>query len=152
MTFWNNIDETPLKTWRLFHEKKDLRYFQKTFEKDQDLTEDHLLSWFSICDQIQERYGHNDKYIDYLDKKKKYAMKMADYLVTGDRFNINKVNLSRIDMEEVINDSDGIEIREAIIAIQKYMGFASGINENTLTISDYHDYIESMTTQYGKAS
>ena len=76
---------------------------------------------------------------------------MTDYLLTGDRFNINKINLARIDMEGVIDDSDGIEIREALIAIQKYMGFSSGINENTLTIAEYHSYLESMTAQYGKA-
>jgi hypothetical protein len=141
-----------LKNWRLFHESRDLRHFQKSFDKTKELTNDHLLCWFALYDQLYDRYGHNPKYIKYLEKKKKYALKMADYLSTGDRFNINKVNLSRIDMEGIIDESDGIEIKEGIIAIRKYMGFAQGINENTLSVGDYHDYLESMTAQYGKAS
>jgi hypothetical protein len=146
------VDELPLKNWRLFHESRDLRYFQRVFDKDQELTNEHLLCWFSIYDQLYIKYGHNPKYTKYLEKKKQYALKMTDYLSTGDIFKMNKVNITRIDMEGIISDSDGIEIKEGLIAIRKYMGFAQGINENTLSVGDYHDYLESMTAQYGKAS
>lgn len=152
VTFWDNIDDCPLKNWRLFHETRDLRYFQKSFNKAEELTSQHLLCWFSICDQLYKRFGHTERYIEYLEKKRKYALKMAEYLHTGDRFNINKVNLLRIDMDGIIDESDGIEIKEAIIAIRKYMGFAQGINENTMSVGEYHDYLESMKNQYGQAS
>ncbi len=142
----------PLENWRLFHEKSDLRYFQINIKDCEVVTDSHLLAWFNICDQITNEFGQNKSYINYLNKKKKFALKLVDYLETGDRFNMNKANIAKIDMDSIIEEAEALEIRDGIIAIQKYMGFSQGLNEKTMSVKEYHCYLDSIRSYYGKAS
>ena len=152
--FWTDINDVKVKTWRLFHETRDLRYFQREYDEKSELTQEHLDAWFTLSDQLHQARGgqHSRDYLKYLECKRRYALMMAEYLATGKRFNINKANIAKIDMEAALEDSTSHDFKQGIISIKQYMGYSKGLNEHELSVPEYFDYLDSIAASYGKAS
>jgi hypothetical protein len=99
-------------------------------------TQSDAIAWGLIYDDYLKRYGLNKMYKKLLNQIKQKALLECEYVITGDRFKLTQIEIENSKLETMLkNAGQGIDIRESLIYISKWMG--QWINPKTITALDF---------------
>lgn len=146
----------PVWNWNKVHETGELKYLiiseDHTKEKDHQ-TEEMVEHWLTLYQEHIDEFGINDTFKRYMEKKKQLAAKLAEYIASGDKFKLNKINILEIDLKSLIDDKEPVRFGEIVASIEKFFGFQ--VDPKQLTVVKYYNYlkyIEKNIKAHGQAS
>jgi hypothetical protein len=95
-----------------------------------------VLAWESIYDSYLLKFGLNKMHKKLLEVIKQKALIECDYVLTGDRFKLTLIEVEEQKLESMLkNAGNGIDIKESLIYISKWMG--QWINPKQITALDF---------------
>jgi len=146
----------PVWNWNKIHETGDLKYLVIA-EDYKDIegqnTEDMAGFWMELYQQYIDEFGVNKDYKRYMQKKQQLCASIADYIASGDKFKLNKINILNIDIKGMVNEKEPQKFGEVVAGVEKFFGFQ--IDPKALTVQKYYNYIkyiESNVKAHGQAS
>jgi len=145
----------PIWNWNQVHETGDLKYLLITDNYkglDDHNSEEMAECWMDLYQQYIDEFGINDQFKRYMEKKKQLCAKISEYIQTGDKFKMNKINILELDIKAMVNDKEPQRFGEVVAGVEKFFGFQ--IDDKKLTVQKYYNYlkyIESNIKAHGKA-
>ena len=107
--------------------------------------------WTLIYDEHIKRFGLNENYAKYIDLCKKKALMQIDYIETGVRMKLNKINALDVKIQSMLqNNGESMTIGRLLQILSKYQGYP--INKYNITVSEYFDLIENFKQSQPKES
>lgn len=101
--------------------------------------ENDFQAWSTIYDQYLSRFGIGKQYSLFLDKMEELTILNCDFVITGDRFLLNKIRI----LEAEIKDSskeDGSTLTEQVVMVSKWM--RSRVNPRETTADEFYTMVE----------
>lgn len=140
LPIWDNIEDMPVWNWMRVHEKGDLRYIYK-ISSDRELPSQcpDMDCWRRLYDQYIREFGINERYLEYLQKKKDIAIKKCDRIISGDRSLETLIEVDEIELRDMLSAGENMKFIEVIAAIEKHLGFQ--LNQHTVTVVKYYTYL-----------
>lgn len=104
-------------------------------------------AWTRVYDSYLKEFGLNKTYKRYLLLLKKKALLEAEYVITGDRFKLTKIEVEERKLKNMLETQDeGITSDQALIYMSKWLGYR--INPKEITAKEYFVILK----EYGKAN
>ena len=130
------------------HERGDLRYLYRSVDSDRLKgsvpDEKH---WRVLYDQYLAEFGINDKYREYMEKRKEIALKQCDMVLTGDKTLATFIEIEQMELRDMINEKETMNFMEIIAALEKHLGFV--LDPKRTTVMKYYTYLRAIE-RYGK--
>ena len=155
----------PVWNWNKIHETGELKYLIKP-SFIQSLVRQHpnykvmpdknneetAALWIDLYQQYIDEFGVNDNYKRYMQKKQQLNAKINEYIQSGDKFKLNKINILEIDIKGMVDEKEPQKFGEVVAGVEKFFGFQ--IDPKVLTVEKYYNYlkyIESNVRAHGQA-
>lgn len=132
--YYSDIDEMPLYNWKKCR-SGDLRYTRKDIEKGTN-KEDQAY-WEKTHDTYLEQFGLGSGFIRYLELAIELAEANCEFVISDDRFTLNRIRQLEKEIEDLMNKGDnagGMDV--AIVYISKWM--SSMVNEREVTVKMFY--------------
>lgn len=141
MSYYKDISEINLYNWEKCIGGK-IKYCRKDISKGSKKKD--LKAWDRVYDSFINRYGINSNYRYLLDLKTELALLQCDFVITGDRFLLNKINVVIESINEVVKTSnyDSMDIDTLLVVASKWMGF--GMNKTETSVSFLYDTLDNI--------
>lgn len=136
---YRSIEDLPIGIWKKINQTGDLSLL---FKIDVQELEDYnvlIELWTELNDQYITRYGINEKYEKILGMQKKIALLKIDFHLKNKRINKTFWRIEEIRLTELLNNDEGMQFNDTIIAIEERMG--REIDPNKISVVKYYDYI-----------
>ncbi len=131
--YYQGVTDIPLENW-IECTNGNLNYCRIDLKKGNDIND--LQAWENIFDSYIKKYGLNKMYLKMLEAMKAKALEEVEYVITGDRFKLTKIEVETQKLQSMVkNAGTGIDIRESLIYISKWMG--QWINPKQITAEDF---------------
>lgn len=131
--YYKGIDVIPLENW-IECMDGNIQYCRVNINNGN--AQSDAIEWELIYDDYLKRYGLNKMYKKLLNQIKQKALLECEYVITGDRFKLTQIEIENSKLETMLkNAGQGIDIRESLIYISKWMG--QWINPKTITALDF---------------
>lgn len=132
---YNSIDELPIWNWWRIHETGDLCYLYTSTSGNPEKVID---LWNALYNDYLKRYGLNESFLNYLDKKKRIALMKVDCIVN------NKPHLQtfiEIEEKELKDDykHEQSDNNKVVVLLEKHLGFS--LDVKTLPVAKYYTYL-----------
>jgi hypothetical protein len=146
----------PVWNWNKIHETGDLKYLviadnYKDIEGQNN--EETANIWLDLYQQYIDEFGINNNFKRFMQKKQQLAAKIAEYIASGDKFKLNKINILEIDIKGMVDEKEPQKFGEVVAGVEKFFGFQ--IDSKVLTVQKYYNYIkyiESNVKAHGQAN
>ena len=136
--YFNSIDELPIWNWWKIAETGNLIYLHR--ENDYTKEDYSLVSlWNELQNEYLDVFGITDDFERLLRLKKKWIIKKADYLLTGERFKLTELDIIESDINEAINDKITIDKEDTIIMLERKLG--RELDPKKISVKKYYNYI-----------
>ena len=153
---YNSIEVIPVWNWNKIHETGDLKYLviadnYKDIEGQNN--EETANIWLDLYQQYIDEFGINNNFKRFMQKKQQLAAKIAEYIASGDKFKLNKINILEIDIKGMVDEKEPQKFGEVVAGVEKFFGFQ--IDSKVLTVQKYYNYIkyiESNVKAHGQAN
>lgn len=143
----------PVWNWNKIHETGELKYLIKPsfiqslvrqhpnykVMPDQNNEETAAL-WMDLYQQYIDEFGVNDNFKRYMQKKQQLAAKIAEYIASGDKFKLNKINILEIDIKGMVDEKEPQKFYDVIATLDEF--FNRDIDPKVLTVQKYYSYIK----------
>lgn len=135
--YYNSIDNLPLHNWLMCHEGK-FEFVRRTSFGNEKLDAKY---WVMIYDEHIKRFGLNENYAKYMDLCNKKALLQINYIETGIRMKLNKINALEARIQHMLqNNGESMSVGRLLQILSKFQGYP--INKYTITVSEYFNLIE----------
>lgn len=141
--YYNSIDDLLLYNWRHCL-KGDIVYVRLDLSKGNE--KDDILYWEKIYDSYLKEFGLGKDYEYYLELKLELAQKQCEFVLTGVRFLLNRIEVLEVLIHELMTRNTGGDLDTLIIYVSKWMGQI--INDKTITTKMFLKMVE----EYNKAN
>lgn len=136
---YNSIEELPIWNWWKITETGSLIYLYK--DNNYSKEDYSLVSlWTKLHNEYLDKYGLTSNLKEVLKLKKEWIKKQADYIITGNRFNLTELDIIDAELKENMSDSSTMTKEESIIFLEEKLG--RELNPKELTVVKYNDYIK----------
>ena len=145
----------PIWNWNKIHETGDLKYLliaddYKDIEGQN--TEENSDLWMELYQQYIDEFGVHADYERLIKKKQQLTARIAEYIATGDRFKLNKIHITELEIKSMTDDKEPQKFHEVITTLDEF--FNRDIDPKVLTVKKYYSYIkriESKAKAHGQA-
>jgi len=142
--YYKNIDEIPIYNWLKVNEGK-LNYCRKDLLKGNN--KDDLKYYEIIKDTNYEMFGVEKEHLRLLELYFLVSEARLDWVITGDNFIKNKINMYEVEIEDILNrDDKGVEITELVISLSKWIGYR--IDTKIVTVLEFRNMISLYKKEY----
>jgi hypothetical protein len=124
----------PMFNWRRCLEHGQLEYCRKNLDEGEE--KDDEKSYELIYDSYLKEFGLGKEYENLLELKREKALLECDFVLTDDRFILNRIRQIEFELEDMAQDKHGMDMDTVIIYIEKWRGFE--INEHTITVKKFY--------------
>ena len=104
--------------------------------------------WLNLYQQYIDEIGLESGFVNYIRLKKKLALNIAKYISSGDRFELNRINLLSDEVESLEITKPTEKIGQVVVSIEKYFGFI--IDLKATSVSKYYNYIKLIESNSAK--
>lgn len=152
---YKSIEVMPIWNWNKIHETGDLKYLiiAESYKDIADQNNEETAAlWIDLYQQYIDEFGVNDNYKRYMQKKQQLNAKINEYIQSGDKFKLNKINILEIDIKGMVDEKEPQKFGEVVAGVEKFFGFQ--IDPKVLTVEKYYNYlkyIESNVRAHGQA-
>lgn len=139
---YKSIYDCPAKNWFKYHETGDLLLFKKG--ADSEVSEKELIEGYkSIYNEYIEVFNLPASLKRIMTIKKLLIELRCDYLKTGKRFKLNKIQIKTADLErmEERKTKDPEKFHELEFAIEKVMQF----KVDNVSVYDFYKYLRGIS-------
>lgn len=139
----------PVWNWNKIHETGDLKYLIKSdnYKDLADQNNEEMASlWMDLYQQYIDEFGVNDNYKRYMQKKQQLAAKIAEYIASGDKFKLNKINIIEIDIKSMLDEKQPQKFHDVITTLDEF--FNRDIDPKVLTVQKYYSYIKRIESKF----
>ena len=131
--FWPDLEQMPINNWRLILETGDLKHlFRSGKGRVSKRAEEH---WYKLQQEYIDEFGIDENYVQLLRLQKKLAEANLDFVMTRDRFILNVIKITKIDIES-LKSKEEIKFFEMLDIVEKYKGFA--IDPNVYSVKKWY--------------
>jgi hypothetical protein len=120
--------------WICVSEEEDLKYLSKTG----NICKRAIKVYNNLQDQIVDKYGINQDFMEILRNKMKIEMLYADVILNKDRSLLTKIEILEIKNEELEAKITKGDIYELVMAIEKNLGFK--LDVRAISIDEFFKY------------
>lgn len=109
-------------------------------------------AWFKLNNSYTKSFGVDRGVRRILELRKQYALKMAEFLETGDRMFEMEYQLIKVDIEQENNvgKKDKATFIDIVTTVEKHYGFQ--LDLNVTTVEKFYSYLKKMRTENEKLS
>ena len=141
--YYESIDEMFLNAW-IKCNNEDLRYTRRTL--DNGTEQEDSKQWEKLQNQYLERFGLPEDYQKYLRLQVNKAKAQLEYVITGKRFELNKITAIDFKINALTNqNSDEISIQKMLNHLSKMQGYT--LTQYNTTVSQYFELIDTLQKQ-----
>lgn len=141
--YYESIDEMFLNAW-IKCNNEDLRYTRRTL--DNGTEEEDSKQWEKLQNQYLERFGLPEDYQKYLRLQVNKAKAQLEYVITGKRFELNKITAIDFKINALTNkNSEEISIQKMLNHLSKMQGYT--LTQYNTTVSQYFELIDTLQKQ-----
>lgn len=141
--YYESIDEMFLNAW-IKCNNEDLRYTRR--ELDKGTEEEDSKQWEKLQNQYLERFGLPEDYQKYLRLQVNKAKAQLEYVITGKRFELNKITAIDFKINALTNkNSEEISIQKMLNHLSKMQGYT--LTQYNTTVSQYFELIDTLQKQ-----
>jgi hypothetical protein len=122
----------------------DLRYTRRTLTEGTE--EEDSKQWEVLQNQYLERFGLPEDYEKYLRLQVSKAKAQLEYVITGKRFELNKITAIDFKINAMTNEnSNEITIQKMLNHLSKMQGYT--LTQFNTTVSQYFELIDTLQKQ-----
>ena len=122
----------------------DLRYTRRTL--DNGTEEEDSKQWEVLQNQYLSRFGLPEDYEKYLRLQVSKAKAQLEYVITGKRFELNKITAIDFKINAMTNEnSNEITIQKMLNHLSKMQGYT--LTQFNTTVSQYFELIDTLQKQ-----
>jgi hypothetical protein len=136
--YFNSIEELPIWNWWKVSETGNLSYLRRDENYNKNCYP--FEEWVFIQNEYLEMFGRTSQHQSFIRLKKKWIDKKADYLISGDRFNLTELDIIESDLSEVTNTNGNTRKEDTVIFLEQKLG--REINTRKISVKKYYDYID----------
>jgi hypothetical protein len=141
--YYDSIDEMSLNAW-IKCNNDDLRYTRRTLTEGTE--EEDSKQWEVLQNQYLERFGLPEDYEKYLRLQVSKAKAQLEYVITGKRFELNKITAIDFKINAMTNEnSNEITIQKMLNHLSKMQGYT--LTQFNTTVSQYFELIDTLQKQ-----
>lgn len=141
---YTSIDDLPQYNWRMISEKNDLSFL--LLNKHQKFDKIKMEKVFEqIKDEYIDTFGISENYKKILDLRKDIVCLQIEIAVSGDRFIENHIDIAKIELKKLLENTSKGKPSETTVHLSKHMGFQ--VNERTITVREYAEMVEVMRNE-----
>lgn len=141
--YYDSIDEMFLNAW-IKCNNDDLRYTRRIL--DNGTEEEDSKQWEVLQNQYLERFGLPEDYEKYLRLQVSKAKAQLEYVITGKRFELNKITAIDFKINSMTNEnSNEITIQKMLNHLSKMQGYT--LTQFNTTVSQYFELIDTLQKQ-----
>lgn len=141
--YYESIDEMFLNAW-IKCNNEDLRYTRRTL--DNGTEQEDIKQWEKLQNQYLERFGLPEDYQKYLRLQVNKAKSQLEYVITGKRFELNKITAIDFKINALTNkNSEEISIQKMLNHLSKMQGYT--LTQYNTTVSQYFELIDTLQKQ-----
>ena len=141
--YYESIDEMFLNAW-IKCNNEDLRYTRRTLTEGTE--EEDSKQWEKLQNQYLERFGLPKDYQKYLRLQVNKAKAQLEYVITGKRFELNKITAIDFKINALTNkNSEEISIQKMLNHLSKMQGYT--LTQYNTTVSQYFELIDTLQKQ-----
>ena len=141
--YYDSIDDIIFYNWRKCI-KGDLRYTRLDLKRGNQKSDQKY--WGMIYDSYLSEFGLGNDFIHYLDLKLELAQLECDFVITGNRFLLNRIDVLTAMIHDLMTKETGGDMDTLIIYVSKWLGQI--INDKEITAKMFFK----MANEYKKAS
>ena len=136
--YFYSVDELPLYNWIKITEKREYIYTRKDLKKGTD--ELDIRAYEIIYEVYIATFGLNKLYKKVLEQMKKKALAELDFVITGDRFKLNLVEMELKKLESMLNNNNSdASIDTTLVHLSKWVG--TWLNAKDITVKEYFNLV-----------
>jgi hypothetical protein len=116
--------------------------------KDSDYTKvDYSLVglWNNLQNQYLDEFGITEEFEQILKLKKKWIIKKADYLLTGERFKLTELDIIEAEINETMNSKITVDKDDTVIMLETKLN--RELNPHKISVKKYYNYINYFSKQ-----
>lgn len=141
--YYESIDEMFLNAW-IKCNNEDLRYTRRTLTEGTE--EEDSKQWEKLQNQYLDRFGLPEDYQKYLRLQVNKAKAQFEYVITGKRFELNKITAIDLKINALTNkNSEEISIQKMLNHLSKMQGYT--LTQYNTTVSQYFELIDTLQKQ-----
>jgi hypothetical protein len=136
--YFNSIEELPIWNWWKISETGNLIYLHKdnNYEKeDYNLVE----LWNELQDEYLNEFGITEEFRQVLSLKKKWINRKSEFLITGDRFILNDIDIIESDIKETMTSKVTVNKDDTVIMLEEKLSFP--LDPKKMSVKKYYSYI-----------
>jgi len=136
--YFNSIDDLPIWNWWKIAETSNLIYLHKGGDyskKDYTLT----TLWNKLQDEYLDEFGITDDFRKLLSLKKRWIKGKANFLISGDRFILNELDVIESDLNELEVDKEKVDKDNTLIMLEQKLN--RGLDPKEISVKKYYKYI-----------
>ena len=135
--YFNSIDEMPFFNWRKCQEKQAYQFCRidpKKGDKESDVK-----AWEKIYDSYLLEFGLGKDYERIIELQKEIAELQCDFVISGDRFIMNKIRELKNELKELIERPIETDTDTILNYLRKWMNH--WIDTKKITVREFYKLI-----------
>jgi hypothetical protein len=140
MSYYKSIAEFPLFRWNQCQEGR-LEYTRRDTEKGSE--KEDIDAWTQLNDDYIATFGINRKHARLLQLQRALLKARLDFMITEDRFHLNKIDDITQEIKLVFKDDEakeGNDVTKALLNLSKWRGVH--YSEITITVKEFFTLVE----------
>lgn len=141
--YYESIDEMFLNAWVKCN-NNEIKYTRRTLTDGTE--QEDIKQWEILQNQYLERFGLPEDYQKFLMLSVSKAKAQLDYVISGKRFELNKITALEMKINSLTNKSgEEITIQKMLNHLSKMQGYTLTLYNTT--VSQYFELIDTLQKQ-----
>lgn len=141
--YYESIDEMFLNAWVKCN-NNEIKYTRRTLTDGTE--QEDIKQWEVLQNQYLERFGLPEDYQKFLMLSVSKAKAQLDYVISGKRFELNKITALEMKINSLTNKSgEEITIQKMLNHLSKMQGYTLTLYNTT--VSQYFELIDTLQKQ-----
>lgn len=119
MKYFNSIDKMPMMNW-IECQRGDLKFARIDYNEGTEAED--LIAWELLNYDHLMKFGMHRKHIRYVSLQKQLMIARMDYIITGDRFILNKIDDLLLEMRmQFPEEVSEVNYEKTFVILTKFM-------------------------------
>jgi len=126
------------------HETHNLAYIYilKSYKKLPSTGKDMGQKWKDLYNEYILEFGINERYKDYLNKRREIAILKCDQVITDDKTIETFIEIKEIDLKEMLDSKEQARFIDVLTTIEKFIGFP--VDSRCVSVLKYYSYLRNL--------
>jgi hypothetical protein len=137
--YFNSIEELPIWNWWKIAETGNLAYLFKDEKEYNEIDNSLSEVWLDLQNQYLTEFGITDEFEEVLRLKREWINEKANFIITGDRFILNAIDVLEFEMNESMSAKIKVDKESTLITLEERL--SRELNSKDLSVAKYYRYI-----------